>query len=105
MYKELISPPPFLILFEQLAFAIENSSFDPINENLVIVEDNLRALFPYAVAAPLAVDGEIDGEQVLTPPLNSYAQVITIGEKQYTTYVSSPEQVRSRSTLLRFCGT
>ncbi|HRA18520.1 MAG TPA: helicase-related protein, partial [Flavobacteriales bacterium] len=98
VYKELISPAaPFLILFEQLAFAIENSSFDPINENLVIVEDNLRALFPYAVAAPLAVDGEIDGEQVLTPPLNSYAQVITIGEKQYTTYVSSPEQVRSQS--------
>lgn len=95
VYKELISPDaPFLILFEQLAFAIENS-FDPIAENLVIVEDNLRALFPFVVSAPLVPDGEIDGEQVLSPPLNSYAQVVTISGQHYATYVSLPEQVRT----------
>ena len=43
IYKELIDPStPILLLFEQLSFAIENSSFEPIRNNLVIIEDNLR---------------------------------------------------------------
>ncbi|MBK7482303.1 MAG: ATP-dependent DNA helicase RecQ [Flavobacteriales bacterium] len=96
IYKELISPSAgHFILFEQLAYAIETSSFEPIKDNIIIVEDNLRALYPYSVRSTPTTDSEVDDEQILNAPLNSYAQVVSVEGSIYVKYVSLPEQVQS----------
>jgi ATP-dependent DNA helicase RecQ len=96
IYQELISPSKaHFILFEQLAYAIETSSFEPIKDNIIIVEDNLRALYPYSVRSTPTTDSEVDDELILNAPLNSYAQVVSVEGSTYVKYISLPEQVQS----------